>query len=557
MQKALKKRNAGLGANATNDLTGRTGLIYARVSSKRQETDGSGLESQENRCLNDLHSLGIPHARTFFDSFSGGGDFMKRPAMKEMLAFIDANPHKKFLIDFDDLKRFARDVEFHFKLRAAFRVRDVALRCLNYNFDESPEGEFAEVVMAGHAQLERKQNRRQVIQKQKARLDAGYWPFSRKRGYTMTKDPVHHMLAVPNEDSRILTAALEGFASGKLVRQVDVARFLVEGGFWKKNRQPEKYLDVVLAILTDPFYAGLVEYLPWEVERRQGRHQGLISPATFEIIQARLQKNNVNVRVRKDTTEDFPMRGLTLCPCGRPYTAAFSKGRHKYYPYYFCHNRMCEFYGKAVPKKDIEDGFTKVLKCGELKPEIGNVMGEVFEIAWKQSTHDLAKQDDRRRKEVDALNEELRSLTDRAHKAQNDRIRLAYEKRMEEIAQTIEDRKQAQMTSGEDHLLVPYRTALDKATQLVKSPYSVWRNMDAHEQHGLYFFLFDERIVYAKNEGYRTAEIPTTARLFEEFVASNSSTVDTSYKTLNRLKTFLRRFWEHYQSSPALRKALS
>jgi hypothetical protein len=33
--------------------------------------------------------------------------------------------------------------------------------------------------------------------------------------------------------------------------------------------------------------------------------------------------------------------------------------------------------------------------------------------------------------------------------------------------------------------------------------------------------------------------------------------VDTSYKTLNRLGTFLRRFWKYYQSSPVLRKALN
>ena len=175
----------------SNPYEGRDGLVYARVSSKRQELEGSGLQSQDGRCVSDLAAIHVPYDRSFLDSFTGRGDFMKRPAMRELLAYIDARPHKKFVVVFDDLKRFARDVEFHIKLRAAFAARDVVLRCLNYNFDESPEGHFAELVMAGHAQLEREQNSRQVVQKQRARLEAGYNAFAAKRGYIATQDPLH------------------------------------------------------------------------------------------------------------------------------------------------------------------------------------------------------------------------------------------------------------------------------------------------------------------------------------------------------------------------------
>ena len=139
--------------NLDSDHAGRVGLVYARVSSVGQANYGHGLESQETRCINDLKSRGVPYVQSFLDSFTGKGDFMNRPAMRELIAYIDAHPHQKFLVIFDDLKRFARDVEFHIKLRAAFRTRNVALHCLNFNFDDSPEGEFAELIMAGQAQL--------------------------------------------------------------------------------------------------------------------------------------------------------------------------------------------------------------------------------------------------------------------------------------------------------------------------------------------------------------------------------------------------------------------
>lgn len=71
---------------------------------------------------------------------------MNRPEMRSLLEYIDSKPHISFIVVFDDLKRFARDTEFHLKLRTAFKVRNVVLECLNYNFDDSPEGVFVETL---------------------------------------------------------------------------------------------------------------------------------------------------------------------------------------------------------------------------------------------------------------------------------------------------------------------------------------------------------------------------------------------------------------------------
>src|SRR3989338_276664 len=134
-------------STSQNQYEGRVGLVYCRVSSKRQEIEGSGLQSQEGRCIDDLKRISVVYHRSFSDSFTGGGDFMRRPAMRAMLEYIDATPHKKFVVIFDD----------------------------------TAEGEFVETVVAAGGALERKQNQRQVIQKQRARLEAGYWAFGSKK----------------------------------------------------------------------------------------------------------------------------------------------------------------------------------------------------------------------------------------------------------------------------------------------------------------------------------------------------------------------------------------
>ncbi len=504
----------------------RVGLVYARVSSKKQETEGSGLSSQEGRCVNDLKLINVPHLKTFADSFTGGGDFMKRPAMRELLAFVDANPHKKFLVVFDDLARFARDVQFHLKLKAIFKSRDVLLRCLNYNFDDSPEGEYAELIMAGNAELARKQNRRQVVQKMKARLEAGYWAFSRRKGYDIVKDPMHGKLAIPNKDGLdMLKPALEGFAKGTLARKIDVSRFLMEKGFWKKRRDPDRYIDEVTKHLQDSFYAGYLEYPKWDVARRQGRHEALISLATFELIQKRLKKETVGGRVRRDVSDDFPMRGLVKCgECEQKLTGCWSKGRKQSYAYYYCHNKKCIQYGKMCSKDTVESEFDVLLKTNELRPEVGHLLSAVFDRVWKQEVVSVKKQVLEAQWKVRDLQEDAGRLAKAAAKTNSDRARASYENEMEQIMREVE--KLDAGAAQEIDLDVPYRTALEKAVGLVKSPYKVWRKLDAIEKQRLFFFLFEDKLAYIKASGYRTANIPTAARLFEDFVVSNSALVD-------------------------------
>lgn len=273
-------------------------LLYCRVSSKRQETEGHGLDSQEHRCKAYAASLGHSVEKVFPDSFTGGGNFMDRPAMRELLDYVDKHPTKKYVVIFDDLKRFARDTIFHWNLRSAFKARGIIPLCLNYKFDDTPEGTFVETIFAAQNQLEREQNRRQVVQKMKARLEAGYWPFRRKRGYTIVKDPLHGKLAVPDDEGlMVLKPAIEGFAMGKFTRKVDVCRHLVDKGFWKVQ-EPEKYTDELTAIFTDPFYFGDIEYKPWGVSRRKGHHEPIISHETFEAVQKRLKHDGLNKRIR-------------------------------------------------------------------------------------------------------------------------------------------------------------------------------------------------------------------------------------------------------------------
>lgn len=95
-------------------------VIYCRVSTEKQVTDGNGLDSQEHRCKEYAASLGLEVENVFRDEGISGGLF-DRPAMKSLISYLDKNWQNKYFVIFDDLKRFARDVEVHIKLKAELK----------------------------------------------------------------------------------------------------------------------------------------------------------------------------------------------------------------------------------------------------------------------------------------------------------------------------------------------------------------------------------------------------------------------------------------------------
>lgn len=333
-------------------------LIYARVSSERQKTEGHGLESQEHRCREYASSKGYEIEKVFRESFSGGGDYTKRPSMTEMLLYMDSKPYNSYVVIFDDLKRLARDTEQYLKLKKALELRRATVECPNFVFTASPEGQYVETIMAATAQLEREQNRRQVLQKMKARLELGYWTFpDLPTGYEFKRDPVHGMLAVVNNaEATVIREALEGYASGRFMEQEDVRKFLFEKDIRKGK---PVHLSYVKRMLTKIFYAGYIEYPAWEVSRREGVHSALIDLATYERIQDKLS-GRTTTHVRKVLHEDFPLRSFVLCAtCRKPMTASWSSGSKSKFAYYRCKTKECSERNKSIRKVDIEEAFEK------------------------------------------------------------------------------------------------------------------------------------------------------------------------------------------------------
>jgi site-specific DNA recombinase len=409
-------------------------IIYCRVSDKKQRHDGDGLQSQEHRCRDYAASRGYEVEAVFHDDVSGGGDFMQRPGMVAMLRFMEVQSHDGYIVIFDDLKRFARDTIFHLKLRQELAAYGATVECLNFKFEDTPEGQFVETVIAAQGQLERLQNRRQTLQKMKARLERGYYVFAAPVGYRYEKLEGHGRMLVRDEPlASIITEALEGYASGRFELQAEVKRFLASHPEYPRDRRGELRAQRVTNLLKRPVYAGYVEAPDWGVTLRKGHHEPLISFETFRTIQDRLA-GNAKTPARKDLSADFPLRGAVVCGhCGTPLTACWTKGKYSRYPYYLCPKKGCENYGKSIRRAAIEGEFEALLHELRPTPELFSAARAMFEDLWN---HRLATAEARRTSlkiELAKVERDVEQFLDRIAQAELPSVITAYENRIRRL----------------------------------------------------------------------------------------------------------------------------
>lgn len=502
-------------------------IIYCRVSSPRQKIEGHGLESQEHRCRQFADQNDLEVAAVFPDDITGGGDFMKRPGIVALLSYLDAQPGKPYVIIFDDLKRFARDTEFHWRLRREFRTRGADVVCLNLKLEDTPEGRFVETMFAATGELERSQNQRQVIQKMTARLERGYAVFAPPIGYKYAADREHGKILVRVEPvASILVEALESFASGHLQSKGEFKHFLdARPAFPKDTSTGKLYYTRVERLLTNIIYAGYVGMPAWGVSPRKGHHEPLISLETFERIQERLNENP-KAPVRKDINQDFPLRGFVLCDdCGRVMTACWSKGRSKYYPYYLCDTEGCENSRKSIPRDKIEGGFAEILQSLQPTRELFGLAKTMFIDAWNMRAAEAHQGKGQVENQLRSVEKQIQTLLDRIIETGNATVIKAYEDKIEKL-----EREKLLLEEKIARIVPPARRLeefIEPALALLASPWDIYDNGDLPFKRAVLRLVFAEPVRYSRKSGYRTANTTFPFKVLARIATAQSEMVES------------------------------
>lgn len=495
--------------------TPRIAVIYTRVSSIKQVSKGDGLASQETRCREYASYRNYQVTEVFKDKGVSGG-VAKRPGMEQMLSYLRRHRAFKPVVLIDDINRLARGLEAHLTLRAKIARAGGQLESPTMEFGEDCDSQLIENLLASVSQHGRQKNAEQAKHRMWARMMNGYWVFAAPIGYRYKQARGHGKMLVRDEPAAsIITEILEGFAAGRFETRTEIKRYLEAHSMFPKSATDRVSWQKIDDILNRPLYAGYVDFPDWDIRMRKGNHEALISAATFQAIQKRLEEG-AQAPARKDISNDFPLRGFVTCAdCGNPYTANWAKGRNRYYPYYLCMTKGCSSYGKSIQRDVLEGAFEELLQSLTPEPEVVELTHAMLRRLWDERNANQTAQLEEQKRQVIEIDRKSEQLLDRITQVSDERIIEKYENRLRELDLSKAVISERIGNSGQplEDFDSTFRTALD----FLENPQKLWGSDRIEDKKMVCRIAFSGKISYVRNEGVRTAPIALPLRVLQGF----------------------------------------
>lgn len=343
----------------------------------------------------------------------------------------------------------------------------------------------------------------QVNARMKARLLGGFWPFPAPIGYRYTKAKQGgKLLELDSALDSLVAEAFEGFSVGRFANVMDVVRFMARDSRLPHERKACAHPQRVKEMFSRVLYTGHIEYLPWEVSLREGKHPAIISMQTFEKVQIRLGLR-ANAPTRKDLNQAFPLRGFLLCPeCNEPVTASFSTGRTAKHPYYRCKTKGCSKSGKSLPRDKVEQEFEQLLCRMGPRQDVLDLAKDILTSAWRTKKSEYTKclvDLERQRRGLDS---KIASLMDQLIETDDREIRAIYHEHIRKL------KHEAALLSAEaqqrEQVDTSFEGAVGTVFDFIGNPHSLWTNGDFEDKRLVLKLAFARKLPYSRETGFGT-----------------------------------------------------
>jgi site-specific DNA recombinase len=313
--------------------------IYVRVSTSKQEAEGTSLQTQEAAC----HAYAVEHGyevvATFSDVYTGE-DVFNRPGMTELRDLLRSRG-VDVVIGYA-LDRVSRNQTHQGLILSEIEHAGARLELVTEKLEDTPEGRLLLSVRGFVAEIERlkiseRTNRGRRQRAQDGKMMPGPRPLY---GYKW-RDSDHSALE-PNPDTApVIQRIFRELAGGKSMRQV--TRELTQEGVATATGRTHWDISSLHYLLRQETYIGRA--CTFRTRREKGRdgkyrdpasgedHQihlpegtapALITPDLFAAVQARLARNKAEATRNSADPEGALLRsGYAICGyCGTNLTAA-------------------------------------------------------------------------------------------------------------------------------------------------------------------------------------------------------------------------------------------
>jgi len=226
------------------------------------------------------------------------------------------------------------------------------------------------------------------------------------------------------------------------------------------------------------------------------------------------------------SAEVSPAKGIVICgDCGGSFSACWSAGKLKKYPYYLCFNRHCKSNRKSIPKKEIEDGVRDLLAQAQPSP---------FAIGVFQTFIDQA------RKAAGAANSSMRNQLKkciRENKASLDGLVKRIAMIEEDIVfRLLEGRIRDLRLEGEILIAKPKKLdgsaaastkRFEHSSNFLANPQNVWENGNIARRHAVVRACFSGPLRFQRNRGFRTPKYTPTFKALQASEDGDDSLAET------------------------------
>lgn len=347
-------------------------LIYSRVSTEEQKEEGQSMETQISLCQKWAKENGNKVIGIYKDAGKTATN-MNRAGLKDLLARCqEDNSIEAVLVQ--DTDRMARNTEHHLTIKSILKNSGIRLISVSQPMiDDSPEGNFIDVVIAGVNTFQSQITGRKTAKVLDQKVEMGWWAGWSPLGYKNVTNPnptsnLDRRIIKPDpEKAPYITQAFKLYSSGNYTIK-SLAEALHQKGL-RSQTGLKTSTSILHRILGDPFYIGKM--------RRKGeilpaKHKPLIDEDTYNLCQEIMAMHNQHAS--RQRIHDFLLRGFAFCECGRRIWSEVHNKKGIRYGYYFCKNcGRGSYTASGSLEKQVESKFRDL----EISPEYAEYVIEI------------------------------------------------------------------------------------------------------------------------------------------------------------------------------------